>query len=120
MRRLLLAAALMLACLPARADYQNDARPVTWKSCSGSATGATTISISGGPLRAFYLQNPVAATESLFFSPASAATASTTSGVSGELAPGASVSFGPGTIFSGAMTVNAVTNPHAFACLYAQ
>lgn len=115
------AVSLALLCGPAFADQQPDPRPVSWSRCSSTiATGGTAQSITGytGPLRGFYLQNPSSATESLFFDPTG--TASTTAGTSGELTAGISVSFGPGTIFAGAMSVIAATSAHAFICMYAQ
>lgn len=112
----------------ARADTQPDARQITWKECAGGGTAATIT--AGGtaqnypattvpqPLRGFFIQNPSTATESLFFDPTG--TASTTAGVSGELTAGQSVSFGPGTLFTGAMSFNAATSAHAFTCWYGQ
>jgi hypothetical protein len=102
----------------ARADVQADAKPITWTRCSGTISSggtAQTISVgSGAALRGFFLENPSAATESLFFDPSAAA--STT--LSPELQAGMSVTFGPGTIFTGSMSVNAATGGHAFICLY--
>jgi hypothetical protein len=119
---LALAALALIFIDRAHAEVQGDPKPITWKRCSTTiATGGTaqSLSLGSGPLRGFFLQNPTAATESLFFDPSG--TASTTSGTSGELAAGASLSTGPGTIFFGnAISVNAVTSAHAFVCYYGQ
>ena len=116
-------AALFCASLPALADQQADPRPITWKRCSSTiAVGGTAQNAPlvqpAQPLRGFYLQNPSAATESLFFDPSGAA--STTTGVSGELAAGVPMTFGPGTIFAGNLSVNAASGGHAFICFYGQ
>lgn len=114
--------ALWLALSLARAEVQGDPRPIVWKRCSTTITAGGTaqnLALGNGPLRGFLLQNPVAATESLFFDPAAAA--STTSGISGELAAGATLATGPGTIFFGnTISVNAVTTAHALVCFYGQ
>ena len=100
------------------ADQQPDARPITWKRCSGTiAIGGTAqnLSLGSGPLRGFFLQNPSTATESLFYDPSG--TASSTAGTSPELSVGQSVSFGPATIFVGnSLSIVAATGGHAFVC----
>jgi hypothetical protein len=119
---LVLAALALIFIDRARADVQGDPKPITWKRCSTTiATGGTaqSLALGSGPLRGFFLQNPSTATESLFFDPSGAA--STTAGTSGELAAGAILSTGPGTIFFGnSISVNAVTSAHAFVCYYGQ
>lgn len=113
---------LALAYGLAHAQTQLGPLAITWTRCSTTiTTGGTaqSLSLGNGPLRGFFLQNPTAASESLFFDPSG--TASTTSGVSGELAAGAILTTGPGTIFFGnSISVNAVTSAHAFICYYGQ
>jgi len=112
-------AALILFALPslAYADQQADPRPISWKDCTAGGISTTPFTI--GPtqnLRGFFVQNPSTATESLFFD--TAKTASTTA--SPELTAGASVTWGPGTIFAGVMSVTATTAGHAFRCQLGQ
>lgn len=107
----------------AHADVQPDPKPITWKSCSstiaagGSAQNAPASPAPVPSLRGYFLQNPSNATESLFFDPSGAAAGV---GVSPELQAGASVTYGPGTIFAGTMSVNASTLGHAYVCSYGQ
>jgi hypothetical protein len=99
----------------AYADQQADPRPISWKDCTAGGISTTPFTI--GPtqnLRGFFVQNPSTATESLFFDTAKTAT---TTG-SPELIAAASVTWGPGTIFAGAMSVTAATGGHAFKCQY--
>jgi hypothetical protein len=128
MRLWALAAALALVAGAAQADVQYDARPIGWQNCSlgggtgGAskvATGGTAVSLNpAAPLRGIFVQNPSTATESLFVDPAG--TSSATAGVSIELTAGNSYSEGPGTIHSGALSINAATTGHAFVCKYGQ
>lgn len=114
------ALAVFLALLsPALADQQPDAKPITWKDCTPGVASATPLTV--GPiasLRGFFVQNPSTASESLFFDTAKAA--STTAGASPELIAGASVTWGPGTIFAGSINITAATGGHAFVCQYGQ
>jgi hypothetical protein len=111
---------LLLTTLPALADQQPDARPVTWVRCSSTITvggTAQNLSLGTGPLRGFFLQNPSTALESLYYDPATTATTT----ASAELTAGQSVSFGPGTIFAGnVLSIIAGTGGHNFRCFYAQ
>jgi len=112
------AMATLIALLSlAHADVQPDAKPITWKDCTAGGISTTPLTI--GPiasLRGFFIQNPSSATESLFFD---AAKTATTTG-SPELVAAASVTWGPGTIFSGTMSVTAATGGHAFRCQLGQ
>ncbi len=115
---------VLLICSAAYADQEADPRPITWKSCSSTiAVGGTAQNAPASPapipsLRGYFLQNPSTATESLFFDASGAAV--TPAGTSPELIAGASLSYGPGTIFFGTMSVNAVTSGHAYVCQYGQ
>ncbi len=117
----LVAAALLLVSLRAHAEVQPDPKPITWKKCSSTiATGGTAQNAPLGAaipnLRGFFLQNPSGASESLFFD------ATGPAGLTGspELIAGASVTWGPGTIFAGTMSVIGATGGHAFTCQYGQ
>lgn len=120
MRGLLSLVLVIALCGAARADMAPDAKPITWKSCSGSiATGnvAQTVTMGSGPLRAFFIQNPSTATESLFFDPSGTANGSS----SPELQKGDWANFGPATIFVGnTISVFAATGGHAFTCQFGQ
>lgn len=113
----------MLVCGISHADIAPDPKPITWKDCT--AGGASTVTVGGTAqnalastpsLRGFFLQNPTTATENLMFDAAKAASLT----ASPQLAAGASVTYGPGTIFVGALSVNAATGGHAYLCQYAQ
>jgi len=114
--------ALLLARV-ASAQSQAPPLPLGWKSCSSTITvGGTAQNVPSTvptqPLKGFFFQNPSTATESIFFDVSGAA--STTAGVSGELQAGQSLTFGPGTIFRGSMSIAAATAGHKFICLYGQ
>lgn len=114
-------AVILLALIQAHAEVQADPRPVVWTSCSSTiASGGVAqyapLTHPAQPFRAFIIQNPAAATESLFVD--MSGVASTTTGVSLELKAGESLTFMSNVIFSGSMSVNAVTTAHAFGCKY--
>ncbi len=89
----------------------------TLTNCSAAiTTGGTSQSIlAGNTSRLYlYLQNPVSATETAFFS--IGGTASTTAGTSFELGPGATLVFQGGVIPTGGVAATAVTTGHKLIC----
>lgn len=108
MKKLLFAACLILAPAVLLAQSIIDG--------SGTVTaGGTSQQVFAINTNRSYLmcQNPTTATETLFFNLSAAA--STTAG-SLELAPGGSVTFGPGVAPNAAVFVTAVTTGHRFVC----
>ncbi len=115
----LLVLAVLALPVPAFADQQPDAKPITWKDCTPGGASTTPLTMPLIPsLRGFFIQNPSTASESLFFDTAKAA--STTAGASPELIAGSSVTWGPATIFAGGISITAGTGGHAFTCQYGQ
>ncbi len=116
---------LMLTIGLARADVQGDPRPITWTNCStlsitAGGTAQTAVTIGNSAARGFFLQNEDTATtqgivtaENLYFQPDGTAVAAT----SPFLPPGASVSFGPGTIFASSLSILGATTGHKYACM---
>lgn len=108
----------------AHAEVQADPRAITWSNCTTLTitTGGTaqTAVTAVPPVRGFFLQNEdtlttqgIAAAENLYFQPDGTAVIAT----SPFLLPGASISFGPGTIFASSLSLIATSTGHKFVCL---
>jgi len=110
--------ALLGALLASQAHADVTAPPLSLgamnRASSTIATGGTSQqALAANPGRkVFCVEDPSAATEDLFLD--FGQPASTTSGVSIDIPPGSLFCMGGGAIYTGQITVNAVTTSHAF------
>lgn len=94
---------------------------ITVTRCSSTvATGGTsqTAVPANKGIKAWWIQNPSTATDSIFLDFTGAAVS--TAGTSVELEPGQMLSFGGPVIWNNGVTVNAATTGDKYVCFYAQ
>lgn len=109
---------MALMFLPGVAAAQTTPIPVTPRACDVTtvATGGTAVTALSGPANGFVLENPTTATEVLLYSLSGTAGSSQGNGTFG-LAAGASLQFSAPLAAGTALSVNAATTGHAFACM---